>query len=118
MCVRWYVAYPLSLRHVEEMLAERGIEVDHSTVHRWALKLLPVADKAFRRRKRPLGKSWRMDETIFARTSGAPHSWRAVVAGSSVRRRRVVALTPSFADAKRKDGKLNPRTLRRGRSDV
>ena len=34
-CVRWYVAYPLSLRHVEEMMAERGLEVDHSTVHRW-----------------------------------------------------------------------------------
>jgi hypothetical protein len=35
MCVRWYVAYPLSLRHIEEMVAERGICVDHSTVHRW-----------------------------------------------------------------------------------
>lgn len=33
-CVRWYVAYPLSLRHLEEMMAERGISVDHSTVHR------------------------------------------------------------------------------------
>jgi hypothetical protein len=65
MCVRWYVAYPLSLRHIEEMVAERGIEVDHSTVHRWPLKLLPVLEKAFRRRKRPVGKSWRMDETTF-----------------------------------------------------
>ena len=36
-CVRWYVAYPPSLRHLEEMMAERGISVDHSTVHRWAL---------------------------------------------------------------------------------
>ncbi|PRX84435.1 DDE-type integrase/transposase/recombinase, partial [Paraburkholderia sp. BL25I1N1] len=62
-CVRWYVAYPLSLRHPEEMLAERGISVDHSTVHRWGIKLLPVLEKAFRRRKRPVGKSWRMDET-------------------------------------------------------
>ena len=34
-CVRWYVAYPLSLRHLEEMMAERGVSVDHSTVHRW-----------------------------------------------------------------------------------
>src|SRR5258705_10341833 len=41
-CVRWYVAYPLSLRHLEEMMAERGISVDHSTVHRWAIKVLPV----------------------------------------------------------------------------
>ena len=35
MCVRWYAAYPLSLRHIEEMFAERGIRVDHSTMHRW-----------------------------------------------------------------------------------
>ena len=63
MCVRWYVAYPLSLRHLEQMMAERGIEVDHSPVHRWAIKLLPVMEKAFRRHKRQVGKSWRMDET-------------------------------------------------------
>ena len=37
-CVRWYVAYPLSLRHIEEMMHERGVFVDHSTVHRWAIK--------------------------------------------------------------------------------
>lgn len=57
MCVRWYVAYGLSVRNLEEMMAERGIEVDHSTVHRWAIKLLPILEKAFRRRKRPVGKS-------------------------------------------------------------
>jgi putative transposase len=71
-CVRWYVAYPLSLRHLEEMMAERGVSVDHSTVHRWAIKLLPVLEKAFRRRKRPVGKSWRMDET-YIRVKG---EWR------------------------------------------
>lgn len=56
-CVRWYVTYPLSLRHLEEMMSERGIEVDHSTVHRWGMKLLPVLEKAFRRHKRMVGKS-------------------------------------------------------------
>jgi transposase-like protein len=51
VCVRWYVAYPLSLRNLEEMMAERGIAVDHSTVHRWAIKLLPVLrDKEAARR--------------------------------------------------------------------
>ena len=69
LCVRWYVAYPLSLRHLEHMMAERGISVDHSTVHRWALKLLPVLEKAFRRCKRPVGRSWRMDETCSTRWS-------------------------------------------------
>jgi transposase-like protein len=61
-CVRWYVAYPLSLRHIEEMMHERGIFVDHTTIHRWALKILPVLAAAFRRRKRPVGDSWRMNE--------------------------------------------------------
>ncbi|TDY16711.1 DDE superfamily endonuclease [Paraburkholderia sp. BL6665CI2N2] len=72
LCVRWYVAYPLSLRHLEEMMAERGIPVDHSAVHRWAIKLLPVLEKAFRRCTRTVGKSWRMDET-YVRVRG---EWR------------------------------------------
>ena len=42
-CVRWYVAYPLSLRHLEEMMSERAVSVDHSTVHRWAIKRVPQA---------------------------------------------------------------------------
>ena len=53
-CVRWYAAYPLSLRHIEEMMAERGVAVDHATVHRWAIKILPVLATVFRRRKRPV----------------------------------------------------------------
>jgi transposase-like protein len=47
------------------MMAERGISVDHSTVHRWAIKLLPVLEKEFRRSKRKVGRSWRMDETYI-----------------------------------------------------
>ena len=47
-CVRWYVAYPLSLRHLEEMMAERGVSVDHATVHRWAIKIVPVLAAVFR----------------------------------------------------------------------
>jgi len=64
-CVRWYAAYPLSLRHIEEMMAERGVFVDHATVHCWSIKILPVLAAVFRRRKRPVGMSWRMDETYI-----------------------------------------------------
>ena len=42
VCARWYAAYPLSLRHIEEMMHERGVFVDHATVHRWALNVLPI----------------------------------------------------------------------------
>ena len=54
-CVRWYVAYPLSLRHIEELMHQRGVFVNHSTVHRWAIKMLPVLAAVFRRCKRPVG---------------------------------------------------------------
>ena len=77
-CVRWYVSYTLSLRNLEEMMAERGIDVDHSTVHRWALKLLPVLEKAFRCRKRPVGKSWRVDETYIKVKGQWKYLYRAV----------------------------------------
>jgi len=78
LCVRWYSAYPLSLRHLEEMMAERGIFVDHSTVHRWAIKLLPVLEKAFRRSRRKTGRSWRMDETYIKVRGQWKYLYRAV----------------------------------------
>jgi transposase-like protein len=77
-CVRWYVAYPLSLRHIEEMMAERGVFVDHATVHRWALKIVPILVKVFRGRKRPVGKSWRMDETYIKVRGQWKYLYRAV----------------------------------------
>jgi transposase-like protein len=78
LCVRWYSAYPLSLRNLEEMMAERGISVDHSTVHRWAIKLLPVLGKEFRRTKRKVGMSWRMDETYIKVKGEWKYLYRAV----------------------------------------
>jgi len=54
----------LSLRHIEEMMAERGVVVDHATVHRWAMKVLPVLAAVLRRRKLPVGPSWRVDESV------------------------------------------------------
>ena len=77
-CVRWYVAYPLSLRQLQEMMAERGVEVDHSTIHRWAIKMLPVLAVVCRRRKRPVDKSWRMDETYIKVAGEWKYLYRAV----------------------------------------
>ncbi|WP_233849422.1 IS6 family transposase [Paraburkholderia sp. HD33-4] len=78
LCVRWYVAYSLSLRNLEEMMAERGFEVDHSSVHRWVIKLVPLFEKAFRRHKRPIGRSWRMDETYVKVRGQWKYLYRAV----------------------------------------
>ena len=77
-CVRWYVAYPLSLRHIQEMMRERGVFVDHATVHRWAIKMLPVLAAVFRRRKHPVGPSWRMDETYIKVSGQWKYLYRAV----------------------------------------
>jgi transposase-like protein len=85
LCVRWYVAYSLSLRNLDEMMAERGFEVDHSSVHRWVIKLVPLFEKAFRRYKRPAGKSWRMDETYVKVRGQWKYLYRAVdKAGNTV----------------------------------
>ena len=78
LCVRWYAAYPLSLRNLEERMAERGVIVDHSTVHRWSLKILPVLAAVFRRRKRPVGTSWRVDETYIKVGGQWKYLYRAV----------------------------------------
>jgi len=77
-CVRWSAAYPLSLRHIEEMMAERGVFVDHATVHRWAIKSLPVLATVFRRHKRPVDTSWRMDETYIKVGGEWKYLYRAV----------------------------------------
>ncbi|WP_243469013.1 IS6 family transposase [Paraburkholderia sp. PGU19] len=85
LCVRWYVAYSLSLRNLEEMMAERGIEVDHSSVHRWVIKLVPLFEKAFRRHKRAVGRSWRVDETYVKVKGQWKFLYRAVdKAGNTV----------------------------------
>ena len=47
ICVRWYAAYPLSYRHLEEMMHERGVFVDHSSISRWAIRFLPLLEKYF-----------------------------------------------------------------------
>ena len=63
MGVRWYLAYPLSYRHVEELMEERGVDVDHATLQRWVVKYSPQLEAAFHRRKRAVCLSWRRDET-------------------------------------------------------
>jgi putative transposase len=76
--VRWYVAYPISYRQLEEMMKERGVEVDHSSLNRWVLKYAPELEKAFRQRKRPVGRSWRMDETYISVKGKWKYLYRAV----------------------------------------
>ncbi|EMN4679602.1 IS6 family transposase [Klebsiella variicola] len=84
-CVRWYLAYALSLRNLEEMMVERGIVVDHSTLHRWVIRLAPLLVKAFRWHKCPVGRRWRMDETYIKVKGQWKYLYRAVdTAGQTI----------------------------------
>jgi putative transposase len=76
--VRWYVAYPISYRQLEEMMKERGVEVDHSNLNRWVLKYAPALENSFRQYKRPVGDSWRMDKTYINVKGKWKYLYRAV----------------------------------------
>jgi transposase-like protein len=76
--VRWYVAYPISYRQLEEMMEERGVEVDHATLNRWVVKYVPLLDQQFCARKRAVGLSWRMDETYVKVKGSWKYLYRAV----------------------------------------
>ena len=78
MSVRWYVSYPLSYRQVEELMEERGIDVDHATVNRWVVKHSPSLELTFRQSKNPVGKSWKMDETYIKVKGEWVYYYRAV----------------------------------------
>ena len=63
--VFWYLRYSLSYRDIEELMEERGVKVDHSTVQRWVVKYTPLLEAEIRKRKKAVGTSWRMDETYI-----------------------------------------------------
>jgi len=78
MRMRWYLACPLSTRHVEELMEERGVHVGHSTINRWVIKYSPQLEDEFHRRKRPVCVSWRMDETYIRVKGEWVYLYRAV----------------------------------------
>ncbi len=65
MAVRWYVAYKLSYRNIEELMLERGVVVDHSTLNRWVIRYAPQLEVKARSNMKPIAGSWRMDETYL-----------------------------------------------------
>ena len=76
--VYWYLRYALSYRDIEELMQERGVDVDHATLQRWVVKYTPMVEANFRKKKRTVGRSWRMDET-YIKTKGTWHYlYRAV----------------------------------------
>jgi putative transposase len=77
-CVRWYIAYSLSYRDLEELMQERGYAVDHSTVQRWVVHYAPRIEKFFRKNKKRVGHRWRLDETYIKIKGEWKYLYRAV----------------------------------------
>jgi len=78
MAVRWYLAYPLSYRHVEDFLKERGFFIDHATVNRWVVKYAPLLEITARKFKKQVNRSWKMDETYIKIKGKWHYYYRAV----------------------------------------
>ena len=77
-CVRWYCSYALSYRNIEEMMAERGLRIDHSTLNRWVVHFSPKLEKSFYKKKKRPGYRWRLDETYIKVKGEWKYYYRAV----------------------------------------
>jgi transposase-like protein len=78
LAVRWYLRFGLSYREVEELLAERGVDVDHTTIYRWVQRFTPLLADAARPCRHAVGDRWKADET-YAKVAGRwRYTYRAI----------------------------------------
>ena len=73
LAVRWYLRFALSYHDVEELLTERGIQVDHVTIYRWVLRFTPLLAEAARPCRHAVGDRWWVDET-YVKVAGQEHA--------------------------------------------
>jgi len=105
VAVRWYLRYGLSYQDLEELLAERGIEVDHVTLFRWDQRFTPLLIDAARRCRHSVGGHWFVDETYVKVSGSWRYVYRAVDQYGQVidvfvsKRRDLKAATTFFANA-------------------
>jgi transposase-like protein len=117
LCVRWYLRYPLSYRNLEEMMAERGLRVDHSTIARWVLRYAPVLNERIRSEVRNPNRSWRVDETYIRVAGQWTYLYRAIdSAGNTIDfllspKRYLVAAKGFLQLALAQAGDIRPRVI-------
>ncbi len=78
LCVRWYLKYALSYRNLEEIMMERGLSVDHTTIYRWVMTYAPQIEQKARKYLRTTNDSWRVDETYIKIKGKWKYLYRAV----------------------------------------
>jgi transposase-like protein len=115
LCVRWYLRYKLRSRDLFQMMAERGIALTHTTILRWVQRFVPEFEKRWSQYSRPVGRSWRCDETYIKVKGRWTYLYRAVdKLGQTVdfllnERRNVTAAKRFFSKAMKKHG--TPRVI-------
>ena len=117
LCLRCYLRYPLSYRDLEEMMLERGLSLDHSTIARWVLRYAPVLNERIRSEMRRPNGSWRADET-YVRVAGRwTYLYRAVdSAGNTIDfllspHRDAIAAKAFLQLAMAQAGRIQPRVI-------
>jgi transposase-like protein len=103
LAVRWYLRFALSYRDIEELLAERGIEVDHTSIYRWVQRFTPLLADAARPCRHAVGSRWQVDETYLKVAGQWRYVYRAIdefgqVIDVFVSRRRDAAAAREFFD--------------------
>jgi transposase-like protein len=115
--VRWYLQFPISYRDLERMLADRGVQVDHTTVFRWIQAYAPEPDKRIRPHLRMTNGSWRVDETYIRVKGKWVYLYRAVdAAGQTIDfllspKRDAAAARRFFRKALTQPHTVNPQTI-------
>ena len=115
--VRWYLMFPISYRDLELMLADRGVEVDHTTMFRWIQAYAPELEKRIRPRLHPSNGSWRVDETYVKVKGRWTYLYRAVDSrGQTIdfllsARRDAAAAKRFFRKALGQPHTVNPHTI-------
>ena len=115
--VRWYLQFPISYRDLERMLADRGVEVDHTTMYRWVRRFAPELEKRLRRHLRPCRGPWHVDETYLRVGGEWRYLYRAVDGtGQTIEfllsaKRDKKAAKRFFRKALGRDNTRNPRTI-------
>lgn len=104
LSVRWYLRYSLSYRDLEEMMIERGLSIDHTTIYRWVQRYAPILEKKCRARLKPTSDSWRVDETYIKVKGQWMYLYRAVDSDGN---------TVEFMLSPSRDGQAAKRFLRK-----
>jgi len=78
LCVRWYLRFKLSFRDLVEMMAERGVDLAHTTIMRWIQRYVPEFEKRWNRFACKAGRSWRVDEAYVKIKGNWTYLYRAV----------------------------------------